>query len=254
MASLSFLSDIHFLRSIRLVCDFPIEAVKEFCLFSVNSLLVARNSLASEEESKNALAARTLGISLAESEKKREKMLSSAARKLNCGVDAVENCVNSIGFFYLECAKNDISPKKAFQLLGKSELQNLHRGESEERFLQLLEGIIEPYLHYRESLRQLTDSASFKNSLSFRRYENLQYRIDLILSSRYSRQINIPSITLFFTTHPPVSHIGPASTQVVLLDIDSPTLQHVIFKLESALKHARSAATRRALRKLAYYA
>ncbi|XP_077073368.1 COMM domain-containing protein 2 [Siphateles boraxobius] len=157
------------------------------------------------------------------------KIFEGAARKLNVPAESVQHGVEGLMYLLTESAKLMVS-EEDFQdsvlVLGFSE-------ELNQLLLQL-------YLENRKEIRQILG----KLAPSLPHYHNLEWRLDVQLSSRALRHQLKPSVTLKL-----VLEDGPG-LRARVLQTDPSTLQKLIQELERALAELKSGHCRRVLRNI----
>ncbi|KAK7137396.1 hypothetical protein R3I93_017469 [Phoxinus phoxinus] len=157
------------------------------------------------------------------------KIFEGAARKLSVPAESVQHGVEGLMYLLTESAKLMVSEgdfQDSVLVLGFSE-------ELNQLLLQL-------YLENRKEIRQILG----KLAPSLPHYHNLEWRLDVQLSSRALRQQLKPSVTLKL-----VLEDGP-SLRARVLQTDPSTLQHLIQELERALAELKSSHCRRVLRNI----
>lgn len=158
------------------------------------------------------------------------KIFEGAARKLNVPAESVQHGVEGLMYLLTESAKLMVSEgdfQDSVLVLGFSE-------ELNQLLLQL-------YLENRKEIRQVLG----KLAPSLPHYHNLEWRLDVQLSSRALRQQLKPSVTLKL-----VLEDGEDSLRARVLQTDPSTLQHLIQELERALAELKSSHCRRVLRNI----
>ncbi|XP_056095986.1 COMM domain-containing protein 2 [Rhinichthys klamathensis goyatoka] len=157
------------------------------------------------------------------------KIFEGAARKLNVPAQSVQHGVEGLMYLLTESAKLMVSEgdfQDSVLVLGFSE-------ELNQLLLQL-------YLENRKEIRQILG----KLAPSLPHYHNLEWRLDVQLSSRALRHQLKPSVTLKL-----VLEDGPG-LRARVLQTDPSTLQNLIRELERALAELKSSHCRRVLRNI----
>ncbi|KAG1933740.1 COMM domain-containing protein 2-like [Pimephales promelas] len=157
------------------------------------------------------------------------KIFEGAARKLNVPAESVQHGVEGLMYLLTESAKLMVSEgdfQDSVLVLGFSE-------ELNQLLLQL-------YLENRKEIRQILG----KLAPSLPHYHNLEWRLDVQLSSRALRHQLKPSVTLKL-----VLEDGPG-LRARVLQTDPSTLQNLIRELERALSELKTSHCRRVLRNI----
>ncbi|XP_039513275.1 COMM domain-containing protein 2-like [Pimephales promelas] len=157
------------------------------------------------------------------------KIFEGAARKLNVPAESVQHGVEGLMYLLTESAKLMVSEgdfQDSVLVLGFSE-------ELNQLLLQL-------YLENRKEIRQILG----KIAPSLPHYHNLEWRLDVQLSSRALRHQLKPSVTLKL-----VLEDGPG-LRARVLQTDPSTLQNLIRELERALAELKTSHCRRVLRNI----
>ncbi|CAM4653271.1 unnamed protein product [Leuciscus chuanchicus] len=157
------------------------------------------------------------------------KIFEGAARKLNVPAESVQHGVEGLMYLLTESAKLMVSEgdfQDSVLVLGFSE-------ELNQLLLQL-------YLENRKEIRQILG----KLAPSLPHYHNLEWRLDVQVSSRALRQQLKPSVSLKLVLE------DGESLRARVLQTDPSTLQHLIQELERALAELKSSHCRRVLRNI----
>jgi len=156
-----------------------------------------------------------------------QKLYGGAARTLGVDVKQIEGVVQAIAHLFGEASRYFITEADFIAtvvLLGFSK--------------ELCEQLKEVYLENRDEIRKLQQAISF----DLPHYQNLDWRLDIQLSSRCLRN----QITPLFTLRLDTIENGESKSQIIQADYTN--IKNLTEELERALKESKSAYTRRIMR------
>lgn len=157
------------------------------------------------------------------------KVFPGAAEKLGVAVTDVKNGVEGLMHFLTECSKTMISEldfQDSALLLGFSE--------------EMIKELLQVYLDNRKEIRQMMSDIS----MDLPHYQDLEWRLDVQVSSRTLKRQTEPDIVMKLVT----SDDGQSSAKV--LETDPVNLLHLTNRLEAALRESRSQHCRRIMRNI----
>lgn len=157
------------------------------------------------------------------------KVFHSAANKLDVDADTVKHGVQGLMYLLTESSKlmlNEIDFQDSIMALGFSE--------------ELQKELMAQYLQHRKTIRTILSELA----MDLPHYSNLEWRLDIELSSRSLRRQVTPKILL--KLH--IQETGEKSTTV--LQTDPTNLVHLTTVLEQALQEMKSTHCRRIVRNI----
>ncbi|XP_004212936.1 COMM domain-containing protein 2 [Hydra vulgaris] len=153
-----------------------------------------------------------------------------AAQKLNIQSDQIRKSVEAIMHVLNESAKLDLD-----EIDIRDSLKDIDFSED------LLEFFVESYLTNKNDIRNILRDMS----IGLPRYTNLEWRFDIVISSRMLKQQTTPEILLKLFTSDSMN-----MTEAKILKTDPVNLQHLTLVLEEALRDLKSSHCRRIARSI----
>ncbi|XP_065670113.1 COMM domain-containing protein 2 [Hydra vulgaris] len=153
-----------------------------------------------------------------------------AAQKLNTQSDQIRKSVEAIMHVLNESAKLELD-----EIDFRDSLKDIDFSED------LFQFFVESYLTNKNDIRNILRDMS----IGLPRYTNLEWRFDIIKSSRMLKQQTTPEILLKLFTSDSMN-----MTEVKILKTDPVNLQHLTLVLEEALRDLKSSHCRRIARSI----
>ena len=153
------------------------------------------------------------------------KKCQLAAQKLNIQSDHIRQAIEAVMHILNESSKLEID-----EMDFKDSLEGLELPE------ELCQFLLECYLINRTEIRSLLRSMS----IALPKYTNLEWRFDVVISSRMLKQQTTPEILFKLFTQ---NNMGEIETKV--LKTDPVNLQHMTLVLDEALRELKSSHCRR---------
>jgi len=157
------------------------------------------------------------------------KIFMGAAKKLGVSVEVIESALNALCFLFSEATKLNLKEQDFVDSVLVLAFPDGHNA-----YLK------EVYLNNKVEIRNLLSDLS----VELPHYKNLEWRLDIQLSSRTNRNLLNPIFLLQLET------IDNTQSQTQVLQADWPNLKHLATELESALYTIKELYARRVSRNI----